>query len=46
MEKRLEETLKTENYDYVILLGGLNDLGNFNVNENTIEKITETFKNI
>jgi lysophospholipase L1-like esterase len=42
MEKRLETILKDKNFDYVILLGGLNDLGN----DEIIDNIGKSFKNI
>lgn len=42
MEKRLEKILKEKKFDYVILLGGLNDLGD----DEMIHNIGKSFKNI
>src|SRR6202023_2020467 len=46
MEKRLEQILKEEIYDYVILLGGLNDLADIMINRKKIEDLINSFENI
>jgi lysophospholipase L1-like esterase len=42
MENRLENILNENNFDYVILLGGLNDLGS----DEKVDNIGKAFKNI
>lgn len=46
MDKRLENILKEANYEYIILLGGLNDLADIMINRKKIEDVINSFKNI
>lgn len=46
MEERLENILKEDTYDYVILLGGLNDLADIMINRKKSEDIINSFVNM
>jgi lysophospholipase L1-like esterase len=46
MEERLENILKEDMYDYVILLGGLNDLADIMINRKKTEDVINSFVNM